>query len=396
MTYREWCIVGVLFVGFFLISSNIVIVAAILKFLESDLNLSTSVLGVILATFPFVASFSNIIFGPVIDYFGRRRMMIVGSCACIVSFLITASASSATAVILSRGLTAICMPMVGASVIPSIMDHFPKQKQMTIMGYVMAAGALSVVASIPLSIVASGLLSWRIVFIALAILALIFLIGVMFLLPKLDVSTTRKPISLTTYREKYWAFSRSNQTLLNLSVKFLGAFGFMAFAGFYPLWLFNTFAERGADFRDIAVIFLLGGIGGVIGSVNSGKASKRSGNSVKLFAVLAISTGILTVLIPAYTEIFFYQHIMFVAATVTREMQAPIVQTLLMQSVDESQRGSIKGLDNATTQMATALGGILGSYMFLWDDTFVLNGLASGLFLCIAGLIYWFFVKPEV
>lgn len=383
-------IITILFLGFFMVTSNIVIVSSILKFIKTDLSIPKTLLGAVLAAFPIIAMVSNLILGPFIDKYGRRRMMLIGSSACIVTFVVTSLAKNATMIIISRGLTALCIPMVGASIFPYIVDYFPKEQRVKVMGYVMSASSISAIISIPVGILSSGYFSWRVVFYLLAFVALIFFITAKAYLPAPDVKLIEERITLQTYKRKLLSFSKNNYVMFGLFTKCLCTIGTFVFGGLYPTWLFETFAKMEATYFDIALLFFFCGVGGWIGAVSSGRASMKFSNTTALYIVLALVSGLLISITPLYTKIFYYQHAVYISALFTREMYLPLLQTVLMHSVEPSDRGSLNGVNNAVFQIATGIGVTLSGYLYVMDESFVLNGIVSAFFISASAVTFIF------
>ncbi len=75
-------VTGILWIAFFIINFNVVMMIPLLPFIQRDLHLSSSESGWILAAFPVVALISNLALGPLIDRFGRKLFITVGGAAC--------------------------------------------------------------------------------------------------------------------------------------------------------------------------------------------------------------------------------------------------------------------------------------------------------------------------
>src|SRR5216684_1740830 len=93
-------VITVLWTAFFLVNFNIAMMIPLLPFIQAVVGLSTLQAGWVLAAFPITALISNLVLGPWIDRFGRKRFIVTGSTACCVIFLLTAAANSATTLIL--------------------------------------------------------------------------------------------------------------------------------------------------------------------------------------------------------------------------------------------------------------------------------------------------------
>ncbi len=389
-------IIFILFYGFFIMQSNIVILAPILKFIQSDLSIPQFLLGYILAAFPIVATFSNIALGPFLDKYGRKRMMLIGAVLCAIFFALTALATNATAIIIFRIMTALSMPMLGASILPYITDFFPKEKRFQIMGYVMSATYVATIISIPLGIVGSGYFTWRYVFYAMTLVTILFIIITQLYLPNSNAELSKDKIGLHTYKRKFLLFFKNTNITNNLIAKYFQMMGHFVFAGFYPVWLFETFSQIGVSYTDIAILFFVCGVIGWIGSNLSGKISVKIANKTVLYGVLVILSGVFTFLTPLMSPEYYYlQYFAYVPVTLSQALFSPIILTMLMQSVEPVDRGSLNGLNNAVFQLGTALGVMLGAYLYLIDRSLMLNGIVSAILLFISAIVFMVFVNDE-
>lgn len=393
---RNTLTIFILFYGFFMMQSNIMIVAPILNFIQADLDIPNHVLGYVLAAFPIVATASNIVLGPYLDKYGQKRMILIGSVLCAFFFALTAMSSNATTMIFCRIAIALCMPMVGASILPYVANHFPAKERLKIMGYVLSATYVATIISIPLGILGSGYLSWRYVFVALAIISVSLFILVKVYLPSTPVKLNEGKIGLHTYKSKFFSFASNKNITFNLSAKFFQVAGNFVFAGFYPLWLYSNFSSLNIIYTDIALLFLACGIAGWVGSNLSGKLSALFKSKTSLYAWLAVLSGLFTLITPMISlEQYYYQFLVYIPVIYFQALFSPIILTMLMQSAKPSDRGSVNGINNAVFQMGTAFGVMLGSFLYLLDDSLLLNAIAGALFLVVSGVVFKIFVEED-
>src|SRR5258706_14482161 len=132
-------VVTVLWTAFFLINFNIAMMIPLLPFIQDAVGLTTQQAGWVLAAFPVTALASNLVLGPWIDRFGRKRFIVIGAAACASLFVLTAAAGSAAMLIACRAAIGVFMPMVGASIFAAIADYVRPEDRARITGYVTTA-----------------------------------------------------------------------------------------------------------------------------------------------------------------------------------------------------------------------------------------------------------------
>src|SRR5690349_22179442 len=149
-------------------------------------TLNTSVAQVMLSLSSFFVGISagQLVYGPLLERFGRKKPMYAGLCIYLVASIGCAMATSVNALIIFRLLQALggCAGMVAARAI--VRDLFAVHQNARIFSMLMLVVAVSPIIAPTLGGYITALFGWRYVFTVLIIVNVIILTGVYFLLPE--------------------------------------------------------------------------------------------------------------------------------------------------------------------------------------------------------------------
>jgi len=161
-------------------------------------NLHTTVARVTLSLSSFFIgiSFGQLLYGPLLERFGRKKPLYIGLCVYLLASIGCALAASVNALIVLRLLQALggCVGMVAARAM--VRDLFEVKENAKIFSTLMLVVAVSPIIAPTLGGYITAVLGWRFVFAMLIIVDLIILAGVYFLLPeskKPDPSFSLRP-----------------------------------------------------------------------------------------------------------------------------------------------------------------------------------------------------------
>jgi DHA1 family bicyclomycin/chloramphenicol resistance-like MFS transporter len=153
-------------------------------------SLNTTIAQVMLSLSSFFIGISagQLIYGPLLERFGRKKPLYVGLSIYLLASVGCAMATSVNALILFRLLQALggCAGMVASRAM--VRDLFEVKDNAKIFSSLMLVVAVSPIIAPTLGGYITSILGWQYVFVMLIIVALVILIGVYFLLPE-----SRKP-----------------------------------------------------------------------------------------------------------------------------------------------------------------------------------------------------------
>lgn len=137
-----------------------------------------------LSSFFVGISAGQLIYGPLLERFGRKRPLYIGLSIYLLASIGCALASSVNALIALRLLQALggCVGMVAARAM--VRDLFEVKENAKVFSMLMLVVAISPIIAPTLGGYVTAVLGWRYVFLMLIFIALIILAGVYFLLPE--------------------------------------------------------------------------------------------------------------------------------------------------------------------------------------------------------------------
>lgn len=167
--------------------------------IASDLNTTLPVIQLSLTSYFVGIAAGQLLYGPLLDRFGRKRPLYAGLAAYVVASLACALTHSADALIAMRFLQAVggCAGMVAAQTL--VRDLFPTEKTAQAFSWITLVIAISPMIAPAVGGYVTVAFGWQSVFYILAGLTLLILFGVYFLLPSgkgpdLSISLMPKPV----------------------------------------------------------------------------------------------------------------------------------------------------------------------------------------------------------
>ena len=149
-------------------------------------SLHTNVAQVTLSLSSFFIGISagQLLYGPLLERFGRKKPLYVGLCIYLVASIGCALAASVNALIVLRLLQALggCVGMVAARAM--VRDLFEVKENAKIFSTLMLVVAVSPIVAPTLGGYVTAVLGWRFVFAMLIIVVILILTGIYFLLPE--------------------------------------------------------------------------------------------------------------------------------------------------------------------------------------------------------------------
>lgn len=152
--------------------------------IAADMHASIGEVALSVSTYFLGFSLGQILYGPLLDRFGRKRPLYVGLCLYIVASVGCALAGSIEMLWLMRFMQALSGCVAAVAAMAMVMDFFPADKSARIISLlILILGASPLLAPTVGSFIITAW-NWRFVFAALAIIVAIILVFVFFFLPE--------------------------------------------------------------------------------------------------------------------------------------------------------------------------------------------------------------------
>ncbi len=243
-------------------------------------SLHTSVAKVMLSLSSFFIGISagQLVYGPLLERYGRKKPMYAGLCIYLLASIGCAMATSVNALIIFRLFQALggCAGMVAARAI--VRDLFAVKENAKIFSMLMLVVAVSPIIAPTAGGYVTAVLGWRYVFVILVVITLIIMAGVYFLLPESkppDPGFSLKPVAIINNFTGILRQSQFYTYALTGAIAYAGLYAYVSGSPYVFMELF------GVNEKQYGWIFALIAMG-VIGSsqVNNLALKKYSSEQI--------------------------------------------------------------------------------------------------------------------
>lgn len=231
------------------------------KAIAEGFNTDISQVGLSLTSYFVGISIGQIVYGPLVDRYGRKKPLLFGLTLYILSSIACSLSPSLNFLIGSRFFSALgsCVGMVASRAI--VRDLFPANEVAKVFStLILVMGVAPIVA--PSMCSAILFLGWRYIFALLALISTIMLASILFFLPESrgeDKSVSLKPVNI--FLEYVEIFNNKTFLIYTLAgaIAMSGLFAYIAGAPFVYMSLFNMSAKQFSIFFGMnASMFIIG------------------------------------------------------------------------------------------------------------------------------------------
>jgi len=377
----------------FIVSCQLFIVAPLLPLIQHEL-LNTILpsdfaLGFLGTAYSISLACSTLVVGPISDRVGRRMVLIVGTALIAAALLLHGIAKHYESLLIMRALAGAAAGVYSGSMVAFVGDYFPYKRRGWATGWIMTGVACGQIIGTPAGILLANTYGFQMPFIVFGGLMVLASGMIWRYLPKPNVSYDEKHISMTAILKTYGGLLRSQGPSAGVLLYFLlfASIGFFLF--FFPKWLE---ADIGISVQQLALLFVMGGVGIVVGTTSGGMLSDRFGRK----PIIVCASFVMILVLPFVTlwvQGLTSAIIVTVLILLPGAMRTGPIMALLTTLTTDTQRGSMMGLVTAAGQfglgMATATAGWLYEY-----QGFLYNILASTIAIVLMIWVVWQFL-PE-
>ncbi len=360
MIPRPYLILFTLWLLLFSMFSQVMIVSPILLQIGEELDVPVARLGLLITAYALSMGVCALATGPVSDRVGRRRVLLVGSLIMTVALLLHGLAWSFASLLALRALAGLAAGMVSASAVAFVGDYYPPHRRGWANGWTLSGIAVGQIAGVPAGTLLADHFGFRAPFVGCAALMLAVSLMIWRVIPHLDTGSGSERLTIAGAARGYAELLRSKTTAAAAMVFFPMFGGITLFLSYYPTWLRS---EHGFSGGDIAVMYLLGGVGNILFGPRAGRLSDRVGRKpVILFACIGLA--VLKLLAPLAVDHWTANALFFVVLGCFACRGGPM-RSLITELVPSHQRGSLVSLTVAFGQTGLALGGALAGPIYI-------------------------------
>lgn len=214
----------------------------------------------------------QLVFGPIIDAYGRKRPLIVGLVVYLVCALWAGAATSTDMLLAARFFQGLAAALALVVALSSVRDVADGVRGAQLFALLMTIEGLAPIVAPTIGGFVSALLGWRAVFVVLAGMGLICIINTMVNLPETLPQERRLPLDLPTIVKTYDQIARDGAFLapaLALSAAFFFLFAYIGGAAFVYQ------AEFGLSPDLFGVVFGCTGVALLLGAMTTGRLVAR-------------------------------------------------------------------------------------------------------------------------
>lgn len=367
----------------------------VLPFLQREVHLSTAESGLVLAAFPVVALVANLVLGPFIDRYGRRRFLMLGGAGAAICLAVTVGLGSAWQIVVARAVTGAFVPMIGASVFAAVADYTPGSERSRVSGYVTSAAPIAFLCSTSLGMILGGYLSWRMPVVLLAGLCTGVAVAAWRLAPIPTEGMTAGAITSATCRSRLLSLSPDTGTKLLLASYFCWSAGLYLFLGLYPTWLVQRgLVQEGPG--TIGAVLLLAELGGLGGALFAAPLSALFRHPPAACALASAGIAGLALALPLGAGSPVFQALAYGGMAFGRDLMLALILGSAMTYVAAARRGSLNASMNAIYQTGATLGGMASAALYGFRPDYLANAGGAAVVFVLSTILLWSITRLEV
>ena len=327
-------------------------------------GIGTHEFGLLVASYSFSAAVSGILAATFVDLFERKRLLLIAFSLFALATLACGLAPSYSMLMVARGLAGVFGGIMGALVQTMIGDAIPFSRRARASGIVSSAFSISTIAGVPLSLWLANHFGWRMPFMFIGALSVMFIgIGVRFL-PEL----------------RHHLSDEKRAHLLSATFSVLGDANHLRALLFSALIIFSGFTiipyitvygvnNVGIPLHQIPIIYLVGGSATFISARLIGHWADKHGKvevyrKVALLAMLPLLAVTHVGAVPLWgwlicTTAFF---------VLTSGRMIPAM-AIISSSAQPKLRGTFMSLNGTVQSLAMGLATTLAGFVTSLDDS---------------------------
>jgi predicted MFS family arabinose efflux permease len=296
--FADWIVILLLGSAFFAAVSVNYVISPVLPAIAKSFEITVSRAGVLVSAYALTYAISALLFGPLSDQLGRKRMMYTALLIFAVMTFLCGVVQKFAWLALFRALAGVAAAMLQPATWGYLGDYFAYERRGTAAAWVMQAGSIAVILGVPLGGLIALYLDWHGIFIVASILALVIAALVIILLPSINGGGNIKLSQighafLPAMRSTFRALASNRVIRAALLVSFLIWFGFQGFYTYVGAFLDEQFE---LDTALISFVTLTLGIGYILGGQAGGRLSDRLGRKVVVLSGLGFLSIVLAIL----------------------------------------------------------------------------------------------------
>jgi YNFM family putative membrane transporter len=347
------------------IFANMYTTQAILPVLSLDFHISAPTAGLTVSLLVLAVAFGSLIYGPLSDRVGRKKVMVGTSFLVIIPSILCGFAPNFTVLVILRTLQGLLMPGLTSVAIPYVNEEFEGKGCGLAMGIYVCGLTLGGLFARVGSAALTGFFDWRIAMEAFALPSLIAALIMWKFLPETRINTYRET-GTTIQRGSFFRQLVHDMSLHLHNRRLVGAFiiGFTLFFGFIGTFTYLPYYLTGPTFRlptiALSLVYLLW-LAGVFAPLAGSIAGRIGARRAIAFSMGLAAIGLLITLIPLLPAVIFGLGLLATGMFST----VPAINLYLGEQAAKA-RGTAASMYLSLYYLGGSFGAVLPGFALLW------------------------------
>jgi predicted MFS family arabinose efflux permease len=336
------------------------------------LQINTQQFALLVAIYTLTAAGSGLLAATFVDFFERKSFLLTLFALFALATLLCAMAPDYQTLLLTRSLAGVFGGVLSAMLQTIIGDVIPFERRGKASGSVMSAAAVASVLGVPMSLILATKLGWQWPFMAIAVIAVVFLLLAVRNIPSL-------PKHQAVHSGRSWkqpfasmrAVLQDRNHLLAMLFMALGAFSTFTVIPYLTLYLTGNV---GLSAEQLPLVYALGGIAGFLSARLIGALADHWGKvrTYRLIALLSIAPILIQTHLPpmALGWVLLCSTLFFTLGS----GRAIPAMAITISAVQPPLRGTFMSLNSSIQQLACGAAAFLGGLMINQTPTGVISG----------------------
>lgn len=361
---------------------DMLVMTPILPQLAKELDVNVSVAGLWITAYAGSTAIFALVFGPISDHWGRRRVLVSGLLVLALGTWCCAWAQDHRVMLAARVLAGAGAGMLVTSTTSFAGDHFAKDERAVAIGHVMNGFFLSLILGMPIGAWLTATFGWQRMFLVLAAVAALGALGVAFSIPEPRHERRSPQLSVGHALASYRSLLADRKVVGVLLMSTAIGLSMTMYSVYTSPWLERVY---GLDTGHRGLVYAVGGPAIFVGGPVAGRLSDRFGR-VRIIVIGSLVMGALQLVMPACAPFSaaIEAHLpaglatfgsrawpvtlpplfaFFVAMAAGAARSGPY-QTLAIEVTPPEQRGAQAAMRNACNQAGTSFGAALGGVLW--------------------------------
>ena len=222
--------------------------------IAADFSVNAGKVQLTLTAYTAGFAFGQIIHGPLADSFGRKPVIMVGTCLFVMASIFSAYATSIESLIVLRSLQGFAGATAMVVIQAIVRDMFNKEEFVRTMAFVVLIMTVAPLIAPLLGGHVAAAFGWRAIFMVIATFAIVVMLCIYFFIPETLVREKRQTFSLHNSFRNYALLIKNKQAMCLILV---GAFSFSGMFAFLTAGSFIYINQYAVDIKQVGYLFAL-------------------------------------------------------------------------------------------------------------------------------------------